>query len=237
MKHEIEKIATKAKNRTNLWASFIQQNNCNSIAEIGVYKGIFAEDMLKRNNFIEKYFLIDPWRNLADWNKPANKNNTVFEKIYTEAVQRTDFAKNKRIILRGKTTEIIDEIEEKSLDFVYVDGDHTLKGITIDLINIWPKLKKSGFIAGDDFSPTIWQHTKDFEPTMVFPFAIYFAEAMDVKIFGLPFEQFLIVKEAKGFEFIDLAGDYQQTDIRHQLTGKTTENQKQKTSFLKRLFQ
>lgn len=237
MKKEVEKIASGAQSRSDFWASFIRENNCRQIAEVGVYKGIFAQDMLKSNDLIEKYYLIDPWRNLSDWNKPANKNNSAFEKIYREALQRTDFAKEKREVLRGKTTGVIGEIEDNSLDFVYVDGDHTLKGIAIDLINFWPKLKKNGFIAGDDFCPTIWQHSKEFEPTMVFPYALYFAEAMDVKIFGLPFEQFLIAKQLKGYEFIDLTGNYQKTDLAQQLGGSNNGREKQKSGFLRRLFQ
>ncbi|MEO0338135.1 MAG: riboflavin synthase, partial [Bacteroidota bacterium] len=54
-----------------------------------------------------------------------------------ETLDKTNFAKEKRIILRGKTTEVINKIKDNSLDFVYIDGDHTLRGITIDLINIW----------------------------------------------------------------------------------------------------
>ncbi len=99
---------------------------------------------------------------------------------------------------------MINEINNDSLDFVYIDGDHTLKGITIDLINLWDKVKPNGIIGGDDFSPTIWQHYPTFEPTLVFPFAVYFAEAMHTTIYGLPYNQFMLTKEMNGFEFIDL---------------------------------
>ena len=128
-----------------------------------------------------------------------------------------DNVKEKRKVLRGKTTEIIDEIKDESLDFVYIDGDHTLKGITIDLINLWPKIKKNGFIVGDDFCSSIWQHSPKFEPTLIFPFAVYFAEAVNTKIFGLPNSQFLITKDLSGFEFIDLTNDeYINTELRKQ---------------------
>jgi len=52
-------------------------------------------------------------------------------------VARGDFAASKRIILQGKTTEVIDQINDNELDFAYIDGDHTLKGITIDLIHTY----------------------------------------------------------------------------------------------------
>jgi hypothetical protein len=170
--------------------------------------------------------MIDPWRNLSDWNKPANKDDNTFNTYYEHSMKKTEFAKDKRKVLRGKTTEVINEIDNDSFDFVYIDGDHTLKGITIDLISLWPKVKNGGFIVGDDFCPTIWQHEQTFEPTMVFPFAVYFAEAVNAKIYGLPNEQFMITKEEQSdFEFIDLTkGKYSDLDLRSQFLNKSAFN-------------
>ena len=217
MKEQLLKILETAKNRNAFWTQFIHKKEAKVVAEIGVYRGHFAEDVLKRCKDVQEYLMIDPWRNLEDWNKPANESDEAFEKIYQEAMNRTEVAKEKRKVLRGKTTEVIAQIEDKSLDFAYVDGDHTLKGITIDLINIWPKIKQGGFVGGDDFGPSIWQHNTSYEPTMVFPFAVYFAESVGAKIYALLFNQFLISKENSGFEFIDLTGGkYQETGLRKQ---------------------
>lgn len=200
-------ILKKSNNRYTLWSNFILNNKLQNITEIGVYKGQFATKLLTECSCIENYYMIDPWENLSDWNKPANHDNKLFESFYKKTLDKTEFAKSKRIILRGKTTEVINQIKDESIDFAYIDADHTLKGITIDLINIWDKIKPGGFIAGDDFCPTIWQHSLKFEPTLVFPFALYFAEAKGVNIIGMPFNQFLICKEPKGFNFIDLTNN------------------------------
>ena len=57
------------------------------------------------------------------------------------------------------------------------------------------------------------------EPYLVFPFAIYFAEAINTKIYGLPSNEFLIAKEEKGFEFIDLTPNkrFQNKDVLNQV--------------------
>lgn len=217
MEEEIKGLIGTSGNRNAFWTQFITKMGIEKVAEIGVYRGHFAEDVLKRCEAVQRYLMIDPWRNLEDWNKPANESDEVFEKIFQEAMDRTEVAKEKRKVLRGKTTEVIHQIENESLDFAYVDGDHTLKGITIDLINIWPKIKNGGFIGGDDFGPSIWQHNTKYEPTMVFPFAVYFAESVGAKIYALPFNQFLISKEKSGFEFMDLTqGKYNETGLRKQ---------------------
>ncbi len=80
----------------------------------------------------------------------------------------------------------------------------------------YAKVRPGGWLGGDDFSPTIWQHGDEFEPTLVFPFALYFAEAVDAKVYGLPHRQFLIHK-AKGFEFVDMTGRYEQADLLSQV--------------------
>jgi hypothetical protein len=188
------------------------------MAEIGVFRGDFASQILAGPNSIMKYYMIDPWRHLDDWNKPANEDDNTFERFLTETKEKTDFASEKRSILRGKTTEVIDEISDNELDFCYIDGDHTLKGIAIDLIRVFPKVRTGGYIGGDDFHPTIWQHSSRFEPTLVFPFAVYFAEAVGAHIYALPKAQFLIHKNSvKSFAFFDLTQCYHDISLINQV--------------------
>jgi len=204
--------------RTELWVRFIRSAKVEQMVEVGVYRGDFASKLLKACDFLKRYYMIDPWRHLTHWNKPANKEDRFFEQFLSETKAKTDFAAEKRVILRGKTTEVVDQIFDGQLDFAYIDGDHTLRGIAIDLIRIYPKVRTGGWIGGDDFSRTVWQHPTRFEPTFVFPFAVYFAEAMGARIYALPFAQFLIEKkEARSFAFVDLTGRYDDTTLRDQL--------------------
>ena len=234
---KIKKIINESKDRFQLWSKFVDFYSIEQIAEIGVYKGDFSKHLLEFSRSIKKYYLIDPWRNIEDWNKPANTNDISFENFYHETLSKTNFASHKRVILRGKTTEKIDEIDDLNLDFVYIDGDHTLKGIAIDLITSWSKIKENGFIAGDDFCRTIWQHNIKFEPTLIFPFALYFAEAMNVKIYALPFNQFLISKNQSGFEFINLTNKkYNKTNLLNYFYSKTEFKTQQEKSLISKLF-
>jgi hypothetical protein len=101
-----------------------------------------------------------------------------------------------------------------------MDGDHTLRGITIDLIKVLPKVKEGGLIGGDDFASNPWQHDLRFEPTLVCPFAIYFAEAHNLPIVALPFKQFLIQKRAgSSFSFTDTTGEYRDFSLNKLPTG------------------
>ncbi len=206
-------IAESAQDRVDLWVKFVNEAEAAAIAEIGVYRGEFAEQLLRSCGHITSYLLIDPWRNLTDWNKPANHNQLEFDAIFEEAMGRVSFAVEKTKVLRAKTKELAREIPDESLDFIYIDGDHTLKEITIDLMLLLSKCKIGGLIGGDDFA-SARQHGIQFEPTLVCPYAIYFAEAKNLPIICLPFSQFLIINDpSMEFQLIDLVGGYNDVSV------------------------
>lgn len=207
--NDIVELLGAVASRQELWITFLRIQHVRVMAEVGVWKGDFAADMLKAASHVELYYMIDPWANLPDWNKPFNVKREVFDEIYREMDAKTAFAAHKRRLLRGRTKEVVCMIPDGSLDFAYIDGDHTLRGITIDLIKMWPKIKAGGFIGGDDFTTNPWQHDVKFEPTLVCPYSVYFAEAMNVPIAALEHGQFIIHKdEGAGFSFQDSTGLY-----------------------------
>ena len=112
-------------------------------------------------------------------------------------MSRTEAHAAKRVVLRGTVREVIDDLPDEGLDFAYLDGDHTLRGITIDLVSVFPKVRPGGWIGGDDFRPHLATR-KRYEPTLVFPYAVYFAEAVGVRIYALPYRQFLLREEHHG---------------------------------------
>ena len=216
----IEQLVESSKDRFNLWVQIANMMKAKYIAEVGVYKGDFARYMLGNVPSIESYILIDPWRHIPGWNEPTNTSDENFERVYQEAVKKLSPFKGRYQILRGTTSEVSHKIKEDSLDIAYIDGDHTLRGITIDLYHIYHKVREGGIIGGDDFLKTIWHHSLKYEPSFVFPYAVYFAEAIGVPIHALPFNQFLIIKDRSlGFRFIDHTnGKYRDTSVRKHLS-------------------
>lgn len=207
--------------RTELWIELIKVLNVRSIVEVGVFRGDFAEAILSRCDGVEKYYMVDPWRNLDNWNKPANVDDTRFENFYNETMQKTEFAADRRVVLRGTTTEVIDQIPDGEIDLFYIDGDHTLRGIAIDLVASAPKVRSGGLLGGDDFCPSIWQHDPRFEPTLVAPFAAHFAEGLRCPFHALPHEQFLIsdvnASETTGYEMVDHTGEFGDLTLKPQV--------------------
>ena len=182
--------------REDIWVHILNGIQAKHVLELGVWKGEFAAHLLRQCSDIERYYMLDPWRHLDHWNKPANVDQSAFDAIHTEAMSGTDFARDRRIVLRGTTIEMIDRIPNDALDAAYIDGDHTLRGISIDLIRTYAKVRPGGIVGGDDYTPSIWQHADNFEPSLVCPFAAYFAESQSAPLVILPFNQFAIIKPA-----------------------------------------
>jgi hypothetical protein len=190
----IRNLILNSSTRTALWLNIIDTFKLKYIAEIGVYKGEFAKEILDQSTDVAEYHLIDPWRHLDDWNKPANENSQVFENIYLKVKQKLHDYKSKVYFHRGMTVEVIDELQNEHFDFIYIDGDHSLKGILIDLVNAYEKIKFDGYIGGDDCDFNPYHHSTKYEPTLVFPTVLYFAEAVGAEVYLLPFNQFLLRK-------------------------------------------
>jgi hypothetical protein len=216
---EVGLMARRTSDRIAFWTRFLRRIDTRMMAEIGVGRGNFAKQILDACPALEAYYMIDPSRHLDDWNAPANRDDEAFSPIFAEAMAATQKHEAKRIVLRGRTSEVLDEIPAGSLDFAYINGDNTLRGIAIDLVRIFPKVREGGWIGGDHFARSAWRHGRRFEPTLVLPFAAYFAEAVGTRIYRLPHKQFLLRKQSgRPFEFVALTGKHGSTDVLNHVT-------------------
>jgi len=191
-------FASREGDRLGLWIQLINEMSRDrklTIAEIGVWQGDFAYQVLKHCPNVEKYYLVDPWRHLQDWKKPLNVDDDRFDRVFAATMKRLEFAKNRIVVLRGTTLEVVDQIPDADLDLVYIDGDHTAKGIVIDLIKLFPKVKAGGVVGGDDYVDNIYHHDPQrFDPTMVKPVVDGFVAAHALPHFYSNSTQFAFIK-------------------------------------------
>lgn len=54
-------------------------------------------------------------------------------------------------IREGDSRELHKILADKSVDFLFLDGDHELPAIAQDLDNFWPKVKNGGIFCGHDY--------------------------------------------------------------------------------------
>lgn len=133
-------------------------------AEIGVYKGEYTKQLLDKGL---KVYGIDPWK--AFWGQGRTQNRQDRQDFLYGHTQRylDEYIKNGQCeLIRKTSTEALKDFKDGSLDFVYIDGDHTFAHAAHDIYYWSKKVKKGGIIAGHDYFITpfyarnVWCHVK-----------------------------------------------------------------------------
>jgi len=108
------------------------KNNYNHQNLIGIEIGVLHGDnaySIMTNLYMRKLYLIDPFKSTA---------------------QQLNVFKDKVIFIVKKSEDAGDDVPN-SIDFVYIDGDHSYDGVKKDIDLYYPKVKSGGIIGGHDF--------------------------------------------------------------------------------------
>lgn len=124
-------------------------------AEIGVYRGENAQRVLEEFPQCE-LVLVDTW---CEWSGDStyykhhgnmgHKTSDSWEATMVEAMERTSYF---RVVVRRMTSKEASIIQQDgSLDFCFIDSNHTYESVRED-IELWlPKVRKGGLISGHDY--------------------------------------------------------------------------------------
>ena len=131
-------------NRSRLF--LLQTMPKNSIcAEIGVHRGNFSKSILKVVK-PKKLYLIDPWE------RPENQAEMVENYNKTLKRVKNEIKSGKVILKKESSLDVLSKFEDNFFDWIYVDGDHRYDFVKKDLELCYSKVKKNGFITGDDYN-------------------------------------------------------------------------------------
>lgn len=114
-------------------------------AEIGVNKGYNAAFICAT---IEPklLYLIDPWNNFLD----PDSGEIIGEAQYLMTKEMVANFPYK--IIRATSFEAVKEFTNESLDFVYIDANHSYLAVLSDITRWYPIVKKGGILSGHDFT-------------------------------------------------------------------------------------
>lgn len=126
-------------------------------AEIGVLNGNTAARLLRARPLLT-HIMIDPWcvpgKNSSYWKSAdanARKAQREHEAAYQRTLKVTAFAGSRGRVMRMTSELAAPQIKNGSLDFVFLDGDHSYPGMKKD-IELWTKkVKPGGWIGGHDY--------------------------------------------------------------------------------------
>jgi hypothetical protein len=149
--------------RDHFFPAMINSLDYKHCCEIGVDKGGFSKHILEKTN-IKKLFCVDPW--IDDFG--SDHDPEYFDPDGNVRMNQTkenlkEFIENgKAHLIKATGIEACTQFEDESLDFVYIDGDHSLMGVINDLYCWTPKVVTGGIISGHDFKDGPRSGMKDY---------------------------------------------------------------------------
>jgi hypothetical protein len=127
-----------------------------TVAELGVFAGDFAEEIVSRcrPRFLS---LVDPWPDncfSADQNggnpRSFEKGDDLLRLAYDRFVGK--WSGTSISGYRYTTTEWFADEASGQYDFIYIDADHTYPAVKADLKEAWRCLRRGGYLGGHDYS-------------------------------------------------------------------------------------
>jgi predicted O-methyltransferase YrrM len=120
-----------------LWLDqLIKENNFKLGAELGVHEGVTHMYLLDRNPSLTMIG-VDLYQG-----KQAKYWDVVSPKLMSAGVRSRFYKEN--------TVAAAKNVTDDEIDFVFIDADHTYKGVKADILAWMPKVRKGGYVTGHD---------------------------------------------------------------------------------------
>ena len=130
----------------SIWQHLFNELGFKCGAEIGVEQGKYAE-VLCSSNPDAKYYAVDPWLHYRSYRDHVNQEKLEgFYEATRERIRKYDSE-----IIREFSVDAAKHFKDGQLDWVYIDGNHTLPYIVKDLEAWVPKVRKGGIVSGHDY--------------------------------------------------------------------------------------
>lgn len=126
-------------------------------AELGVWRAKTSEALL--SNMPNLYLtMVDRWAPPEAGDSYATSGSKMalcdinrFEEVYKEALSKIEQYADRCLVYRMTTTEAAKYVKDHSLDFVFIDADHSYEGVKQDILCWKDKVKEGGWLSGHDW--------------------------------------------------------------------------------------
>ena len=123
--------------------------------EIGVHKGRLSCRLLAANGAMFLH-MVDPWADSGGTYKEtddyiARYTQEQHDDAMRKALEAVKPFEGRYQIHRMTSAQAAPSFDDESLDFVFIDGDHSYEGCALDIKLWWPKLKDGGLLSGHDY--------------------------------------------------------------------------------------
>jgi len=135
-----------------LLEQWVKEFGWTSGAEIGLQRGWTICHLLRHCPDLSMVG-VDQWIEIPDTGEPGWQSYDHIDLDYwAEKVKKRVAAFGERgRVLHMASIEAAELVEDESLDWVFIDGDHTERGTRGDILAWAPKVKPTGYVCGHDW--------------------------------------------------------------------------------------
>ena len=136
-----------------VFSNVVKENNFKICVEVGIGYGFHAKEILDNTN-VEKLYLVDPMSYYPNDQFATDVINFGgFELLVKNIKNHLSLHEDRYTWFRNKSLEISNQqILDNSIDAIFIDGDHSYNAVSKDLEFWWKKLRKGGWLLGDDYN-------------------------------------------------------------------------------------
>ena len=142
--------------RELLTRNILNQYSLNVGAEIGTFKGEFSKHLLE--NWHGKLFMVDVWNELGDDYVDSSNHKFFGNEVYKNCIDNIRGYEDRSIMIRTSSKVASGLFNDQSLDFVYIDANHSYEFVKEDIELWYPKVKPGGWLMGHDYLPLEWKY-------------------------------------------------------------------------------
>ena len=134
----------------NMFPMFLQSLGlCGTAVEVGVAEGNYSRDFLRF--WPGSYWMVDLWRHIDGYDDVMNGPDDEHKERHRLAMEVAHHYPGRCAVLRMDTVAASQQFADGSLDFVYIDADHSYEGCKRDVLAWAPKVRSGGVLAGHDY--------------------------------------------------------------------------------------
>lgn len=120
-------------------------------AEIGVLAGRTSAKLLEAFPALLLY-MVDPWNGVAT---PDRAGAIGTQASLNLARHHTKQFAGRCVLMQTTSVEAAQRLDDESLDFVFIDADHSYGAVCEDIAAWAPKVRKRGILCGHDYSSVL----------------------------------------------------------------------------------
>ena len=139
------------KHRDHFFPALINSMELHVGVEVGVDKGQFSNHLLNNTNMNILYCVVSWIDDFGSNYRPDFFDPNGGNRRQEAEENLSDFIPERCALIQDYSINASQSFEDSSIDFCYIDGDHSLEGIFNDIYTWIHKVRVGGIMAGHDY--------------------------------------------------------------------------------------